>query len=165
MFTITKEKCSGRVIIARNAFLEFFRKFHTPKTLNFAGFHLWIALNLLKYAYSYLYSFFLQYPLSGNLKIYWWESGYQRQVGSKWHHHQFENQVTFHVDLCLHNFLQVGGVSLSVDEKLIKKIYELVGEGVHQVREMVRHLKIFVKNKLFKDSLLPGMSILLFSLN
>ena len=84
LFTITKEKCSGRVIMARNGFLEFFRKFYTPKTLNFAGFHLWIALNLLKYAYSYLYSFFLQYPLSGNLKIYWWGSGYQCQVGSKW---------------------------------------------------------------------------------
>ena len=52
-----------------------------------------------------------------------------------------------------------------MDEKLIKKIYELVGEGVHKVREMVRHLKIFVKDELFKDSLLPGMSILLFSLN
>ena len=38
---------------------------------------------------------------------------------------------------------------LPVDEKLIKKIYELVDEGVHQVREMERHLKIFVKNELF----------------
>ena len=56
-------------------------------------------------------------------------------------------------------------MSPPVDEKLIKKIYELVGEGVHQVREMERHLKFFVKNELFKDSPRPGMSILLFSLN
>ena len=56
-------------------------------------------------------------------------------------------------------------MSLPVDEKLIKKIYELVGEGVHQVREMERHLKNFVKSELFKDSPLPGMSIFLFSLN
>ena len=46
-------------------------------------------------------------------------------------------------------FLQVGGMSLPVDEKLIKKIYELVDEGAHQVREMERHLKLFVKNELF----------------
>ena len=56
-------------------------------------------------------------------------------------------------------------MSQPVDEKLIKKIYELVGEGVHQVREIERHLKNFVKNALFKDSTLPGMSIFLFSLN
>ena len=48
-------------------------------------------------------------------------------------------------------------MSLPVDEKLIKKIYELVGEGVHQVREMERYLRIFVKNELFKDSPLPGV--------
>ena len=48
-------------------------------------------------------------------------------------------------------------MSLPVDEKLIKKIYELVGEGVHQVREMERHLRIFVKYELFKDSPLPGI--------
>ena len=34
----------------------------------------------------------------------------------------------------MHNFLHVGGMSLPADEKIIKKIYELVGEGVHQVR-------------------------------
>ena len=56
-------------------------------------------------------------------------------------------------------------MSLPVDEKLIKKIYERVGEGVYQVREIERHLKFFVKTELFKDSPLPGMSILLFSLN
>ena len=56
-------------------------------------------------------------------------------------------------------------MSLPVDEKLIKKIYELAGKGVHQVREIERHLKIFAKNELFKDSRLPGMSILLFPLN
>ena len=56
-------------------------------------------------------------------------------------------------------------MSLPVDEKLIKKIYELVGEGVYQVREIERYLKFFVKTELFKDSPLPGMSILLFSLN
>lgn len=55
-----------------------------------------------------------------------------------------------HVNLCLHNVLQVGEMSLPVDEKLIKNIYELVVEGVHQV---------------IGDSPLPGRSILLFSLN
>ena len=50
-------------------------------------------------------------------------------------------------------------MSLPVDEKLIKKIYELIGEGVHQVREMERHLRIFVKNELFKDSPLPVIII------
>ena len=56
-------------------------------------------------------------------------------------------------------------MSPPVDDKLIKKIYELVGEGVHQVREMERLLKFFVKSELFKDSPLPDMSILLLSLN
>ena len=36
-----------------------------------------------------------------------------------------------------------------VDEKLIKKIYEFVGEGVHQVIEMERHLEILVTNEVF----------------
>ena len=77
----------------------------------------------------------------------------------------FENQVTVHVSLCFPNFLQVGGMFLPVDEKSIRKIYELVGEGVHQVREMERHLIFCLKNELFKDSPLPGMSILHFALN
>ena len=40
LFSITKEKSSHIVIIARNALLGFFWKFHTPKGLNFAEFHL-----------------------------------------------------------------------------------------------------------------------------
>ena len=54
---------------------------------------------------------------------------------------------------------------LSVDEKLIKKIYEFVGEDVHQVIEMERHLEILVTNEVFVVLQCQGMSILHFSLN
>ena len=37
-----------------------------------------------------------------------------------------------------------------VDEKIIEKISEFVGEGVRSVEEMKRHLRIFVKDDLFR---------------
>ena len=42
-----------------------------------------------------------------------------------------------------------------LDEKLIDKIDELVGEGVRNVEEMRRHVKIYVKDELFRGKQLP----------
>ena len=47
-------------------------------------------------------------------------------------------------------------MSQKVDEKIIKKVQDLVGEGVRNVREMERHVQIYVKDKLFRDSELPS---------
>ena len=43
-------------------------------------------------------------------------------------------------------------MSQKVDEKIIKKVQDLVGEGVKNVREMERHICIYIKDKLFCDS-------------
>ena len=45
-----------------------------------------------------------------------------------------------------------------VDEQIIEKISELVGEGVRSVEEMKRHLKIFVKDDLFRGKQQPERS-------
>ena len=42
-----------------------------------------------------------------------------------------------------------------LDEQLIQKINDLVGEGVRNVGEMKRHLKIFVKDDLFRGKKQP----------
>ena len=42
--------------------------------------------------------------------------------------------------------------------KIIGKIEELVGEGVRSVDEMRRHLKIFIKDDLFRDKEQPQHS-------
>lgn len=55
-------------------------------------------------------------------------------------------------------FLQAGGFSQKVDERIVRKIHELVGEGVRQVKEMMRHIQIFVKNELFRDEQVPPLS-------
>ena len=73
-------------------------------------------------------------------------NGYQCKVGSKW----FINiSINWKTKLL---FMLICACAISyrlVDEKLIKKIYEFVGEGVHQVIEMERHLEILVTNKVF----------------
>ena len=43
-------------------------------------------------------------------------------------------------------------ISQEIDLKVVKKINELVNEGVSNVNEMRRHLRIFVKSTLFGDS-------------
>ena len=40
-------------------------------------------------------------------------------------------------------------------ERVTNKIYQLVGEGVQNVREMARHIRIYVKNELFHGSSIP----------
>ena len=46
-------------------------------------------------------------------------------------------------------------MSQQVDEWIINKIHEFVKKGVRYVREMQRHVKIFIKNELFHDTSLP----------
>ena len=46
-------------------------------------------------------------------------------------------------------------MSQQVDERIINKIHQFVNEGVRDVREMQRHVKIFVKNELFHGTSLP----------
>ena len=43
-----------------------------------------------------------------------------------------------------YNF-QHAGMSQQIDKRIVLKIHQLVGEGVKQVREMQRHIRIFVK--------------------
>ena len=47
-------------------------------------------------------------------------------------------------------------MSQKVDGRIITKIQDLVGEGVRNVKEMERHLKIYVKD-LFRDAELPSI--------
>ena len=47
-------------------------------------------------------------------------------------------------------------MSQKIDQRIVDKIYQLVGEGVRQVREMERHIKIFVKNELFRNGPVPS---------
>ena len=56
-------------------------------------------------------------------------------------------------------------MSQKVDEKIIKKVQDLVGEGVRNVREMERHIRIYVKDELFRDSELPSCWICVANLN
>ena len=46
-------------------------------------------------------------------------------------------------------------MSQQVDERIITKIHQLANEGVRDVREMQKHIKIYVKNELFCSSPLP----------
>lgn len=47
------------------------------------------------------------------------------------------------------------GFSQNVNERVINEIRQLVREGVQNVREMVRHIRIYVKNDLFHGSPIP----------
>ena len=42
-------------------------------------------------------------------------------------------------------------MSQQIDKRIVLKINQLVGEGVKQVREMQRHIRIFVKIELFRN--------------
>ena len=53
---------------------------------------------------------------------------------------------------------QVAGISQEIDASLVKKIDELVKEGVSNVNEMRRHLRVFVKSTLFSGKNLPEPS-------
>ena len=46
-------------------------------------------------------------------------------------------------------------MSQQIDKTIVLKIHQLVGEGVKQVREMQRHIRIFVKMELFRNQELP----------
>ena len=49
----------------------------------------------------------------------------------------------------------MAGFSQNVAKRVINKIHELVGEAVQNVREMARHIRIYVKNDLFRGSSTP----------
>nr|XP_047127050.1 uncharacterized protein LOC105844598 [Hydra vulgaris] len=50
------------------------------------------------------------------------------------------------------------GLSLQVDSKIISKIYQLVGEGIRNPREMQRSIRVYVKDELFRGLELPPTS-------
>lgn len=56
------------------------------------------------------------------------------------------------------SFLQHSGLTQRLDENVIRKIEELVGEGVRSVDEMRRHLKIYIKDDLFRGKEQPQRS-------
>ena len=45
-----------------------------------------------------------------------------------------------------------------VDDSIIERIYELVGEGVRSVGEMERHLQLFVKFQMFVGRTPPDIT-------
>lgn len=45
-----------------------------------------------------------------------------------------------------------------VDDSIIERIYQLVGEGVRSVGEMERHLKLFVKFQMFAGRTPPDLN-------
>ena len=49
----------------------------------------------------------------------------------------------------------MAGFSQNVDKRVVNKIHELVDEGVQNVREIARHISIYVKNDLFRGSSIP----------
>ena len=50
---------------------------------------------------------------------------------------------------------QVAGISQLLDNRIIKRIHEFVVEGVKEIGEMKRHLKIFVNKVMFRGEQLP----------
>ena len=46
-------------------------------------------------------------------------------------------------------------MSQKVDELIMKKIHQYVGEGIRSVEEMERVIRLFVKNEIFSDDNLP----------
>ena len=53
-------------------------------------------------------------------------------------------------------FFSVRGNVATVDERIIKKIHQYVGEGIRSVEEMERVIRLFVKNEIFSDDNLPS---------
>ena len=49
----------------------------------------------------------------------------------------------------------MAGFSQNVDQRVTNKTHQLVGEGVQNVREMARHIRIYVKNELFHGFSIP----------
>ena len=45
-----------------------------------------------------------------------------------------------------------------VDDSIIERTYELVGEGVRSVSEMERHLQLFVKFQMFSGRTPPDIA-------
>ena len=45
-----------------------------------------------------------------------------------------------------------------IDDRLVKKNYELVADGVNRISEIERHLNIYVKNELFMGQTPPDHS-------
>ena len=52
--------------------------------------------------------------------------------------------------MCL-NILQGSGLCQPADSRIIKKIDELVHEGVKNTHEMRRHIKSYVKNEILSE--------------
>ena len=46
-------------------------------------------------------------------------------------------------------------MSQQIDKRIVEKIQELVGEGIHNIREMEHAINVFVKNDIFKGESLP----------
>ena len=50
-------------------------------------------------------------------------------------------------------------MSQQVDRRIVKKIYEFVGDGIRSVKEMQRILNLYVKNELFHGETVPPPEI------
>lgn len=53
----------------------------------------------------------------------------------------------------------MANLSQKVEERIIEKVKDLVGEGVRNVTKMEKHLRIYGKDELFRDCQLPSFQI------
>ena len=58
-------------------------------------------------------------------------------------------------NVAIHVSIQAGGIHQRIDDRLISEIQDLVSEGARSVREVRRHLKIFVEQKLYREKKVP----------
>ena len=52
----------------------------------------------------------------------------------------------------------MAGISQRIDPRIVDKIHGLLEDGVRQVNEVKRHLKVFVRDSLFAGSSIPPKS-------
>ena len=52
-------------------------------------------------------------------------------------------------------FIQYGGMSQQIDRRIIKKIHQLVRDGLRNIKEMQRALGVHFKTELFDAEQLP----------
>ena len=51
--------------------------------------------------------------------------------------------------------LQVAGISQRIDPRVVEKIHALVGDGVRDVNEMRRHIRVYVQSSLLLERAPP----------
>ena len=66
-----------------------------------------------------------------------------------------QDQILAHFN---HTLIWHGGLSQQVDKRIIRMVHKLVGEGIRNVKEKQRALRLYVKTGLFADQELPPLN-------